>query len=399
MIDKLKIVAGSLTQLLSDRSNRKLLFSEINKRTYLKSYVKKVDASTKWKALREAISWLKNSQDAMVDDGFGTYYLLDGWTSSYPETSGYIVPTLLKFTNFEGDIDVQERARLALNWLIEIQKSSGGWQSGYVHQNRDEIVFNTGQVIRGMIAGFEHFQDEKYLQSAIKAADWLVNNQSESGAFEKHVYMNVPRVYDSYVVAPVLELNQHTNKSEYVEMARKNIDWILREKQLTNGWFKDCDNTTKHNDRPIIHTIAYTIDGILDCGLFLKDEKYISAATVPAKKLAELFLKLGILNGRYDEQWNGSEDFITTGGAQLAIIWSKLYKHTKEGFWLNAFVKMNDLLAAIHQRYVLEKAETKGALFGSFPFWGRYERFACPNWATKYFADSLMIEAEMNGPA
>ncbi len=54
---------------------------------------------------------------------------------------------------------------------------------------------------------------------------------------------------------------------------------------------------------------------------------------------------------------------------------------------------MNALLTALQQRSVYQQENTRGALFGSFPMWGRYEPFGCPNWATKYFADSLMNEA------
>ena len=394
MIDKLQHAAGEITALLKQKPTRKLLLSDFNKQLYLNSYVKKVDGSLKWKALRECMNWFKTNQDAMADEGFGTYYLSKGWTSSYPETSGYIVPTLLRFTQKESDMDLEQRARMALNWLLEIQKPSGGWQAGYVHQNHAEIVFNTGQVIRGMLAGYKHFQAENYLESAKRAADWLVHVQAENGAFKKHVYMDVPRVYDSYVVAPVLDLNEHAPNDRYVDMARKNIDWIISEKQQDNGWFADCDNTVQHNNRPIIHTIAYTIDGILDCALHLNNKTYLEAAMKPARTLAEIFLKDGILNGRYDKDWTGSEGFITTGGAQLAIVWYKLYKKTNDAFWKDAFTRMNALLTAIQQRGVLEERETKGALFGSFPVWGRYERFGCPNWATKYFADSLMNEAD-----
>ncbi len=370
------------------------MMSEINKKIYLKSYVGRVNVNTKWKALREAIAWLENSQDAMADDGFGTFYLTTGWTSSYPETSGYIIPTLLKFAEKENNAALKVRAKKSLDWLLKIQKPSGGWQSGYVHQNRPEIVFNTGQVIRGMIAGYQHFGEEKYLQAAQRAADWLVAIQAENGSFNKHVYMDAVRVYDSYVVAPVLELHAISPKPEYVQMAEKNIDWILREKQNAAGWFADCDNTIKGNAAPIIHTIAYTIDGILDCALLLNREDYLQAAIKPAKVLADLFLKKGMLNGRYNKNWKGSQDFITTGGAQLAILWHKLYIKTGDEFWRKAHQKMNTLLVAIQQRHVHENPTTKGALFGSFPFWGRYERFGCNNWATKYFADTLMWEDE-----
>src|ERR1700758_5178161 len=48
-------------------------------------------------ALTKAINWLLHSQASMSDGGFGSYRTITGWTTSYPETSGYIIPTLLHY--------------------------------------------------------------------------------------------------------------------------------------------------------------------------------------------------------------------------------------------------------------------------------------------------------------
>jgi hypothetical protein len=46
--------------------------------------------------LRAAAQWLAAAQDSQSDGGVaGRYQLGRGWTSSYPETTGYIVPTFL----------------------------------------------------------------------------------------------------------------------------------------------------------------------------------------------------------------------------------------------------------------------------------------------------------------
>ena len=181
--------------------------------------------------------------------------------------------------------------------------------------------------------------------------------------------MNAQRVYDSYVDHPLLLVHKITGTERYRETAVKNLDWIINQKQHENGWLEDCDNTLKHNNKPITHTIAYTVDGLLECGLILKDEHFINAAKKAADVLLADFIRKGFLNGRYDQHWNGSEYMICTGSAQLAIIWLKLYP---------------------------ENVDTRGALPGSFPFWGKYEPFAFPNWGTKYLADSLMLEIELS---
>ena len=34
----------------------------------------------------------------------------------------------------------------------------------------------------------------------------------------------------------------------------------------------------------------------------------------------------------------------------------------------------------------------KGGIAGSAPIWGSYSRFEYPNWATKFYADALMMD-------
>lgn len=345
-------------------------------------------------ALEKAVQWLAHSHGRMKDDGFGSYHLINKWSSSYVETSGYIIPSFINFGNHTKDDFTIKKAILAANWLIKIQKASGGWQGECVDDKRPEIVFNTGQVIRGLYAAYKYTNDGRFLDSAVRACDWLCAIQEEEGYWKKHAFMNAERVYDSYVDAPLLMIYETTGKNIYKEKAIKNLEWIIEKKQQQNGWFGDCDNTLKRNDKPILHTISYTIDGLLDCGIMLNDKRIIDAAKKSADKLFEIFSRKKFLRGRFDAQWNGSEHVITTGCAQIAIIWMKLFRLTKNIQYLNAALKMNDILIFIQDRKVKEKPDTKGAMPGSYPVWGRYEAFGFPNWATKYFTDSLLLENE-----
>ena len=129
-----------------------------------------------------------------------------------------------------------------------------------------------------------------------------------------------------------------------------------------------------------------------NAGLALKNDDFKAAALLPARVLATDFLTRGILNGRYTATWNGVEAFIPTGGAQLAIVWHSMYKVTGEAIWKEAFEKMNTLLCVIARRGARQSKDSLGALQGSFPLWGRYEPFGLPNWATKYFLDTLLNE-------
>ncbi len=346
-------------------------------------------------ALENAVNWLITAQKANNDGGMGSFHLLNKWSSTYPETTGYIIPTLLKYGNSHKKAETVDSALRAANFLVKIQKPSGGWQGGRIHENKPEIVFNTGQVIRGMIAAYEQSDNKIYLESAVRAGDWLAEILHPEGYWKTHALMNQPRVYDAFVDTPLLDLFRITGNIKYQQVAVKNLEWVINEKMLGNGWFEDCDNTVKRNDRPILHTIAYTLDGLIDCGLKLNDEKYIKAATKGAVVLRDAFLSRGFLNGRYNRDWIGSEYMICTGCAQMSIIWLKLYNITGENAFIEAARKMINLLIFIQSRAFKETGDTKGAISGSFPLWGRYEPFAFPNWATKFFCDALLLEEEL----
>lgn len=384
---------------------RKIVFADI-KRFYLGQKVTGSTTINPWStksyneeerkvAIENAVNWLLKAQQSMKNDGFGSFYLIKKWSSSYIETTGYIIPTLLSYGISIHNESIINKAIQATDWLIDIQKESGGWQGECLEDNRQEVVFNTGQVIRGLCSVYEYTKDSKYLDSAKKACNWLCDIQDEEGYWKKNAFMNVERVYDSYVDAPLLLMYKITGIEIYKEKALKNLYWIINKKQLPNGWFEDCDNSIKRNDKPILHTISYTIDGLLDSGILINDQKLIDAAIKSADKLFEIFNKLKYLKGRYDSNWNGTNYIITTGCAQIAIVWMKIYKLTGNVQYLNAAMKMNDILIFIQDRKIKESSNTKGALPGSYPIVGKYEPFAFPNWATKYFVDSLFLENEL----
>jgi len=135
------------------------------------------DRRKRHQALDCAIRWLNFAQQQTPDNGIGYYHLVNGWTGSYPETTGYIIPSLLSFGEKYKGKDTIETAIKAADWLVEIQKESGGWQGGRVEHNRPEIVFNTAQIIRGMLAVNAYTSHQKYFDAAIKASHWLADVQ------------------------------------------------------------------------------------------------------------------------------------------------------------------------------------------------------------------------------
>lgn len=348
-------------------------------------------------SLNLSVRWLLSAHQEMKDGGFGTFYIVDNWTSSYPETSGYIIPTLFEAIPHcrESKAEIVKTILYCADWLSDIQKPSGGWQAYYVSHDKPEVVFNTGQVIRGLVIVHHLTQNDRFKESIQKSCDWLVSVQEENGSWVKMASMNQPRVYDAYVAHPLLLGYKITGNEAHKIAAIKSLDWVLSQ-QEENGWFNNADNTIKHNHQPILHTIAYTIDGLINCGIILNEKKYIEAGKKAADKLLDLFNEHGYLNGRFDKNWTPTDYMICTGCAQISIIWSMLYEITKENKYLDAVKKINSQLTNIQRSCLTINGSGNGAIPGSFPLWGKYEPFGFPNWATKYFADAIMYELNIS---
>lgn len=355
------------------------------------------EAVDRKEALRKAISYLLRAQRNGSDDGMGSYHLVHGWGASYPETTGYALPTLIAAAELLHWNEAREAAVKAGSWLLSIQHADGGWQGGRVGEGRPSIVFNTAQVIRGMLAVHAITGEERYREAAMRAGQWIVSVQDADGAWRGANFMGTARVYDTYVDAPLLQLSAQTEDTALRTSVLRNLEWVLAQQQ-TNGWFANADNTIRHNDRPITHTIAYTLDGLLECARILGDDRFAQAATQAAGALADRYLSTGRLHGRYDRAWNGSEHPLMTGCAQLSIVWNRLAALTKEDRFAEAASRMLAFLGAVQRMGEVGPVDARGALPGSFPLWGRYEKFAFPNWGTKYFADALLC-AEGHPPA
>lgn len=340
-------------------------------------------------ALRSAIGYLVRAQDRGPDHGMGSYHLVNGWGASYPETTGYSIPTLITAGTILEWQTPLDAARKAAEWLLMIQRPDGGWQGGRVGEDRPSVVFNTAQVIRGMLAAHAYFADGRYLEAARRAGLWITSVQDADGAWRTSNFMGAARVYDTYVDAPLLRLHSITADEVLRAAAVRNLDWVLGQQQA-NGWFANADNTLRHNDRPITHTVAYTLDGLLECARVLSEDRFAEPALKAAKVLCERYLRDGRMHGRYNADWTGSEHPLMTGCAQLAIVWSRAHSVTGDHRYQQAHVRMVDQLIAVQRLGDAGPEEARGALPGSFPLWGRYEKFAFPNWGTKYMADALL---------
>jgi len=340
------------------------------------------------------IQWLKRSQDkSLYQDGGSArdYSLIKGWASSYPETSGYIVPTLIDFADRTNDQELLERAKRMLDWLVSIQFPEGGFQGGKVDANPHvPVTFNTGQILMGLAAGVRRFGDA-YRAPMNSAASWLRDTLDADGCWRKYATpFAAPgeKAYETHVSWGLFEAARLTPDQGFGEAGLKQVGWALT-KQRKNGWFDS--NCLELPDMPLTHTIGYVLRGVIEAYKFSGDANLLVAAQRAADALLTVIEADGRIAGRLDHEWKPAVDWVClTGSVQIAACWFLLYSVTGKAEYLEA--------AKLANRYVRRTVfltgspDVVGGVRGAYPVNGEYGRYEYLNWAAKFCVDSQLME-------
>jgi hypothetical protein len=356
--------------------------------------------------LEATIAWLCRSQDVVGGSGSSAGYFFEtGWGPPYPETTGYIIPTLLRYADRCGDSSYVDRARSMGDWEIDIQLPSGAVRGGR-GINDYPIVFNTGQVMLGWCSLYRVTQEDRFLTAAVDAANWLLTVQDADGKWRRHSFMDAPHAYHTRVAWALLETYQLAGEDRYRHAAESNIKWALSFSGR-HGWLEYMGFTP--DEAPLTHTIAYTLRGLLESARFLPDvtateaKDLVLAAAHKTLRVYELRKRVpedepAFFPGAFAQDWRPARSpSCLVGNAQMAIIWLKVYQLTQDARFLNGALKMLDQVKQT-QDLSSGNAGIHGGVAGSYPVWGPYLRLAYPNWAAKFFADALMLQEALMEP-
>lgn len=151
------------------------------------------------KRLRDALNFKLAQQD--TSGGFfngaaaGQYYLYrskrftEEW-GPYTEpiaTTYYMLLDMGNVRLFEPDNkELKSGIRLAADWLLDKMKPEGYWEVAY-NNNTQQPMFADLKDYRptfyGLLVAYRSLGDKKYLDGAVKAADWFIKNAVEKGYF------------------------------------------------------------------------------------------------------------------------------------------------------------------------------------------------------------------------
>lgn len=347
-----------------------------------------------------AVAWIARAQDASNTGGVPWGYRGRrpvrtqhpmGWVAPYPETTGYIIPTMLRYADLVGDKDAIERARRMTEWELSIQLADGGFQGGtYGSQPVASSTFVTGQVLFGFVSAFERFSDERIRAAASRAGDWLLECLDQAGRFVRGYSLFCapgPKAYEVRSGLALGELGDLVSEQKYRDAALRTADYALRAQQ-PNGWF--AENDLDFHDQPLTHTIGYVLEGLHGIGVRFARQDCIDAVELTLRAILSLIQPNGYLAGRLRSDWTPTVDWVClTGSSQIAGVFLRMYLQTGKPEYFQAGRNLLGFVC-FTQELAPGVPGIDGGIRGSYPFGGKYGQWCVLNWATKFFADSVM---------
>ncbi len=334
--------------------------------------------------LKLAGEWLLAAQSINDDGGYShSYSLIRGWGKSYPETTGYIIPTMLRLGEYLKDRKYIESALKAEGWLLKVQQSDGSFLDLF----EEKQIFDTAQTIEGSLSLYEFTKDKKFLDSAVRAGNFIIENQDNDGKWTRYSYNNIPHTYYSRVSANLLKLYVVTGNDKYKYSAEKNLLWTIGQ-QKDNGYFDFMGFAEKQV--PYLHTIVYVLEGLLDSYKILGKNDILECLKKSVNKLIEINKERDfILYSQYDENWKYvRKEKCIAGLAQWAVLLLELYRIKNEKDYFEQAVKT---IYYLKSKQIQSGSDNiKGSIPASIPIWGSYFRFSFNNWTVKFYIDALL---------
>src|SRR5262249_50096441 len=134
------------------------------------------------------------------------------------------------------------------------------------------------------------------------------------------------KTYNCLCAWSIYRVGELLHEQSYGFHSIRAIEAALRQ-QRDNGWFDN--NCLTRSEAPLLHTIAYTLQGILEVALLSGRKDFVDAVECGTKPLLARMYPNGFLPGRYYSNWEpASFSSCLTGSAQLAVVCYRLFQHT-----------------------------------------------------------------------
>ena len=271
---------------------------------------------------------------------------------SYPEVTGYYIPTLLRW-------GYKERAVSYAKWLCSIQKKDGSW---YDTLNEAPYIFDSAQILKGLLSVRNLYKDKDTIDQAIvNGCNWILKCMTAEGQLitpTETAWGGVAtELIHTYCLSPLIEAARIFNKKEYEEAAYKILNY-----------YKTNYRQQIVNFSMLSHFYAYVVEAMIDMGENELARQAMSNMEVYQKE-----------NGAVPA-YNNVDWVCSTGLFQLALIWYRLGDEQRGNRAFTYACKLQNETGGWYGSYISEADENET---------NDYFPNAEISWANKYFLDAL----------
>jgi hypothetical protein len=214
--------------------------------------------------------------------------------------------------------------------------------------------------------------------------------RSDTGRFVRgysHFCAPGAKAYEARTGLALAELGDLLNKQKYRDAASRMANYALSAQQ-PNGWF--AENDLDLHDQPLTHTIGYVLEGLHGIGIRLGRQDCLDAVEHTLGAISPLIRSHGYLAGRLRRDWTPAVDWAClTGSSQIAGVFLRMYLQTGKTEYFESGRRLLGFVC-FTQELTPGIPGIDGGIRGSYPFEGQYGQWCVLNWATKFFADSVM---------
>jgi hypothetical protein len=271
-----------------------------------------------------------------------------------------------------------------------MQMSTGAVRGGALDEPSSPEILNTAQAIVGWSRAFQETRLERFIQAAQRASDFLVRAQDSDQKDSPNLFPSSTEdsiLHSSAVGWALIRAGILLEEYRYCAAGEKNIGYCIQGQQ-TNGWFQDHRPDDPHGSP--LHTIAHSLEGILQSALILDNNRYFLSAKKTADALLEKIQDDGSLAGHFASDWSERTPWsCLLGDALMAGIWLQLHQITGNTSYLNAGQRVVLFLKKTQNR-TSSNPGLRGGIKGSFPCDGEFGRYQTLSSATTFFIDALL---------
>ena len=346
--------------------------------------------------INNSINWLitcqKTSQDRRICTGFDL--INNKITNSFPETTGYIIPTFIEFSKLEKNDNIYKISVEMGDWILDLIRNDGGLGEPYGFFKPYPRIFTTAQAILGLLSLYDVSKQEKYITAATKLGKFLINNLNNDGSWNNdYTFLKKTTTYKTRVSWIMMLLYQYTKNHDFKISSINNLKFILLN-ETRSFWPLSC--TFEKNNNALTHLLGYHLVALINfvnsniVNDKILENELINHVDYFYKKLNILLDKEQTLSAVINSEFKNIENYTClTGNAQI-MFFALLYEKNNE-------LKNNLLSSKIYNIIFNKQIKSKnkdinGAIAGSFPINGNYAPYMLPSWASKFFIDSLLLK-------